>query len=54
MLDTVDSENAWFAAGYRALPAAAEEQLLQLDAGNKVGGRVLLEVIERIGREDEE
>lgn len=30
----------------------AVNKLLELDAGNKVGGRVLLDVLERIGKDD--
>lgn len=32
----------------------AVEKLLELDPGNKLGGKVLLEVLERVGRDDDD
>jgi len=40
--------------GNREEGRAAVEKLLELDPGNKLGGKVLLEVLEREGREDDD
>lgn len=38
--------------GYMEEGRSAVDKLLQLDPGNKVGGQVLLDVLERIGKDD--
>jgi tetratricopeptide (TPR) repeat protein len=40
--------------GNREEGRAAVQKLLELDPGNKLGGKVLLEVLEREGREDDD